>query len=81
MKQKTIKFGSYWLKVYKYTGNLRIDGGLNKFREIPKRQDTNMLVSSDSQLEKISEFGRAITSMAEDLLLERKKKKSWWEGI
>lgn len=79
MKQKTIKFGSYWLKVYKYVGSLRIDGGLNKFKEHPKTHTTNMLVSSDSQLEKISELGRAITTMAEDLLLQRKKKKNWFE--
>ncbi len=79
MKQKTIKFGSYWLKVYKYTGDLRIDGGMNKFQEHPKTHTTNMLVSSDAQLEKISELGRAITAMADDLLLQRKKKKDWFE--
>ena len=79
MKQKTIKFGSYWLKAYKYTGDLRIDGGLNKFKEHPKRQTTCMLASSDNQLEKISEIGRAITNMADDLLLQRKKKKEWFE--
>lgn len=81
MKQKTIKFGSYWLTVYKYTGDLRIDGGMNKFKKYPKTHTTNMLISSDDQLEKISEIGRAITTMAEDLLLERKKKKNWWDGI
>ena len=77
MKQKTIRFGCYWLKAYKYTGDLRIDGGMNKFQENPKTATTNMLVSSDSQLETMSEFGRAITRMADDLLLQRLKKKQW----
>lgn len=79
MKQKTIKFGSYWLKIYKYTGSLRIDGGLNKFQKYPKKQTTCMLASSDSQLEKMSEMGRAMTIMADDILLQRKKKKKWFE--
>ena len=78
MKQKTVRFGGYWLKVYKFTGDLRIVGGLSKFRETPKRQTTNMLGSSDSQLEKISEFGRAVTRIADDLLLQRQKRRKWW---
>jgi len=81
MKQKTIRFNSYWLKIYKHVGALRIDGGFNAFKKNPERQTTNMLASSDGQLRKISETGRILTEMAEDLLLQRKKKKKWWDSL
>ena len=78
MKQRTIRFGSYWLKVYKYCDELMIEGGMVKFKKHAQTQTTNMLAGSDSQLEKISEMGRCMTAMADDLLLMRKKKRKWF---
>ncbi len=75
MKQKTIRFGGYWLKVYKCCGELRINGGLNKFEDVPERETTNMLASSDSQLDKVADFGITVALMSEQLLSDRRKKK------
>lgn len=77
MKQKTTKFGCYWMKISKICGELRIDAGLLRFKDHMKIQKLSMLAGSDAQLEKLSEMGRCMTAMADDLLLEHKKKRDW----
>ncbi len=75
IKQKTIRFGSYWLKVYECCGELRISGGFNKFKDIPERETTNMLASSDNQLGKIVDLGIAMALISQRLIGDRRKKK------
>lgn len=73
MKSKMIRFGSYWLRVYKICGEIRIDGGLNKFEKNPQKQTTAMLFSSKSQIRLLKIFAESILKIVKTLEKENKK--------